>query len=407
VIAPPGLGAPGVAATAAEALFAEARRRRRRRRLAGAAACLMLAGSLAAILTTAWSHHRAFKPATAAVRPTASVRLPPVRVAWVDYRGQLHVGNLATRSQHVVAKVDASAGDPMIQVDGRLYWADGYGNAAPIRDYDIATGKIRYLARGSSVFASADGRHVFIVQTGRRLIELPADGIGAPRRLALPNGWHMSRGLGNWSVADGIVVYSGPADQRLDATTLGVWNPRTGHVKIIGRGIDVTDTYTPAGASYSLLVWTAGCRQRCRLGMTNTATLATLTVRSPGRYGFTYGGPFSAGAFSPDGTRLAVMLNTTNPYDPYNTPNSVLAIVNTRTGTLRLVRTARLVTTEDVGWARWLPGGNQLIVGAEEGSYAVNAVSLAARPFSFFGSHGEDIESSGDINFSATIVSAP
>jgi hypothetical protein len=205
----------------------------------------------------------------------------------------------------------------------------------------------------------------------------------------------------------GIVVYSGPADQRRGATTVAVWNPRTGHVKIIGQNIDVTDTYTPAGASYSLLAWTGGRRQCCRLGITNTSTLATITVRSPSRYGFTYGGLFSSGAFSPDGTRLAVMLNTTNPQDPYSTPHSVLAIVNTRTGALGLVRAARLVTTEDVGWARWLPGGSQLIVGAEAGSYAVNAVRLAARPFSFFGSHGEDIESSGDINFSATIVSAP
>ena len=407
MIAPPGLGARR--ATAAEALFAEARRRRRRRRrrLAGAAACLVLAGSAAAVLATAWPRHRAVKPVAAVVRPAPGVTLPPVRVAWVDYWGQLHVGNLATRAQRVVAKVDASAADPMIQAGGRLYWADDNNNAAPIRDYDIATGKIRYLARGNSVFASPDGRHIYIVQTGRRLIELPADGIGAPRRLALPAGWHMSGGLGNWPVADGIVVYSGPADQRRGPTTLAVWNPRTGHVKIIGQDIGVTDTYTPPGASYSLLAWTGGRRKCCRLGITNTSTLATITVRSPGRYGFTYGGLFSNGAFSPDGTRLAVMLNTTNPRDPYRTPYSVLAIVDTRTGAVRLVRAARLVTTEDVGWARWLPRGNQLIVGAEAGSYAVNATRLAARPFSFFGSPGVDIESSGDINFSATILPAP
>jgi len=153
-------------------------------------------------------------------------------------------------------------------------------------------------------------------------------------------------------------------------------------VKIIGQDFDVTGTFTPPGASYSLLAWTGGRRQCCRLGITNTSTLATITVRSRGRYGFTYGGLFSSGAFSPDGTRLAVMLNTTNPQDPYRTPYSVLAIVDTRTGAVRLVRAARLVTTEDVGWARWLPGGNQLIVGAEAGSYAVNATRLAARPFS-------------------------
>ncbi len=132
-----------------------------------------------------------------------------------------------------------------------------------------------------------------------------------------------------------------------------------------------------------------------------------MTVRSPGRYGFTYGGLFSSGAFSPDGTRLAVFVNATNPQDPYHPPYSVLAIVNTRTWALRLVRAARLVTTEDVGWARWLSGGNQLIAGAEAGSYAVDAVRLAARPFSFLGPPAEDIVNSGDINFSVTVLPAP
>lgn len=178
-------------------------------------------------------------------------------------------------------------------------------------------------------------------------------------------------------------------------------------MKIIGHDLNVIDTYTPPGARYSLLAWTpAGCTQRCPLTITNTSTQGRLTVRSPNRYGLTYGGLFSSGAFSPDGKRLAVFLNTTNPQGPYNAPHSVLAIVNTRTGTLTLVPAASLVTTEDVGWARWLPGSNRLIIGAEDGSYAVDAVTLATRPFSF-GSPGEDINTSGDINFSATILAAP
>jgi hypothetical protein len=401
VIAPPGQQSRGI--TGAEALFAEARRRRRRRRLAAGVACLLLAGSAAAGLVTAWPRHGAVRPGAPAARRVPDITLPPARVAWVDYGGQLHVGNLATRAQHVVATVDASAGDPMILAGGHLYWADTSKKLAPIRDYDIATGRIGYLARGDSVFASADGRHIYIVHTATTLIELPAAGTGRPRRLTLPAGWHMSGDLGNWPVAGGIVVYSRSAGQRRRPTTLAVWTPGTGHMKIIGRDLDITDTYTPRGASYSLLAWTS----HGVLGITNTSTLASRTVRSPRRYGFTYGGLFSSGAFSPDGTRLAVFVNTTNPQDPYIAPVSVLGIVNTRTGALRLVRAARLVTTEDVGWARWLPGGNRLIAGAEAGSYAVNAVTLAARPFSFSSSPGQDIENSGDINFSATVLPSP
>jgi hypothetical protein len=402
VIAPP---RPGARSTAeAEALFAEAHRRRRRRRLAGGVACLLLAGSAAAGLMTAWPRdgsgiHRGHPGGTAAPRGSG-FPLPPARVAWVDYGGQLHIGDLATGAQRVVATVDASPSDPMIVAGGRLYWAGDSQNAAPVGEYDIATGKIRYLPRGNSVFTSADGRHLYIAQTGTRLIELPADGTGAPRQLVPPAGWYMSGLLGNWSVAGGIVVYSSDADPSRHPVTLAAWNPATGTVKIIGRDLDVIDVYTPPDTAYSLLAWTpAGCARACPVGITNTSTLASLTVPSPNRYGFTYGGLFSTGAFSPDGTRLAVFLNTTNPQDPYNEPISELAIVNTRTGALQLARAARLGTYEDAGWARWLPGSNQLIVGAEAGSYAVDASTLSVRALSF--------GPGNDINFSATVLPVP
>jgi hypothetical protein len=395
VIAPPGHTARSPADT--EALFAAARRRRRKRRLTGGVACLVLAGSAAAGLTAAWPapgtgthQEQAGHPA---VPHPSSLRLPPVRVAWVDDGGQLHIGDLATGAQQVVATVDASPGDPMTEVGGRLCWADINKRTAPIRCYDIATSKIRYLPGGNSVFASADGQRLYIVQTNTTLIELPADGIGFPRRLALPAGWYMSGLLGNWSVAGGVIVYS--ADDASSTSTLATWNPETGNVKIIGRDLTVIDTYTPAGARYSLLAWTS----HGTLGITNTSTLASLTVRSPSRYGFTYGGLFTSDAFSPDGTQLAVFLNTTSPQDSSHEPVSEPAIVDTRTGVLRLIHAARLGTYEDAGWGRWLPGGHQLIVGAEQGSYSVDAVTLSVRPLVFaLGS---------DINFSATVLASP
>src|SRR5579875_3011721 len=115
---------------------------------------------------------------------------PPAWPAWVDYGGQLHVGDLATGAQRVVATVGASPADPMIVAAGRLYWVGAGDNAAPIGSYDIATGMIRNLAHGNSVVAPAHGRHLYITQTGTRLIELPPGGIGAPRQLVLPAGWH-------------------------------------------------------------------------------------------------------------------------------------------------------------------------------------------------------------------------
>jgi hypothetical protein len=83
-----------------------------------------------------------------------------------------------------------------------------------------------------------------------------------------------------------------------------------------------------------------------------TATRATVTARSPLPHGFTGQGA----AFSPHGTRLAVFERTASIDSPCCASNSVLATVNTRTGAVRAVRAARLVTDEDAGWILWLPG---------------------------------------------------
>jgi hypothetical protein len=74
-----------------------------------------------------------------------------------------------------------------------------------------------------------------------------------------------------------------------------------------------------------------------------------------------------------------------------------LAIVSTRTGTTRLVPGARFLLGQDIAWARWLPGGKQLIAGGAS-DYIVTPATLAARPLRF--RHSAD----GDIGYSAVII---
>jgi hypothetical protein len=413
VIAPP---VPAAAATAdAQALFDEARRRRRRRWLAGGLASLLAVSSVAvAIVVGGGAGHPGRGQAAGGQNQGAgarsvSVRLPADRVAWVDSSGQLHVGDLATRAQHVVARVGASPADPMIPIGGRLYWSDDGGvrtaSHAFVVELDLATGRVRRVARGESVFAAADGRHVYVTQAETRLIELSADGSGSIRHLKLPAGWSLPSGLGGWAVAGGIIVYSGEVGDG-NGASLGIWNPGTSRVRIIGSG-DLFDAYTSPGARYSLLAWTpASCagRLRCPIVITNSSTMTSVIVRSPTRYGFTFGGAFARGAFSPDGASLAVFANLANPFDgSIGAGLSELAIVSTATGQLRVVPAARFVTTEDSGWARWLPNGRLLLAGAAEGSYAVSAVTLAARPLRFFGSPGQAPDGR-DISYSTTII---
>ncbi|MGH3152462.1 MAG: hypothetical protein ACRDOB_17285, partial [Streptosporangiaceae bacterium] len=99
LIAPPSHGLPDAAQV--QVLFAEARRRRFRRRLAAGVVSLVLAGLAVAVSSGAWSHPPRRGPAHAARLPAAAHRgpgfsLPPATVAWVDYSGQLHIGDVAT-----------------------------------------------------------------------------------------------------------------------------------------------------------------------------------------------------------------------------------------------------------------------------------------------------------------------
>jgi hypothetical protein len=401
MIAPPRPERPAV--TEAQVLFAEARRRRRRRWLAGGAVVLLLLGGVAGVLRAGLSQHR---PAAAHPRPrgapvgrTAQFTLPPAQLAWVDYNGQLHVGDVAGRTQRVVAAVPSAAGGWLVSADGHLYWPDFTRNVAPIRDYSIATGKIRYLARGQSVFVSADGRQVFIVQSGTRLIELRTVGSGVPRRLTTPAGWQLDD-TSRAGLADGGIILS--ASQNGPRAAVAVWYPGTGRLKVIGTGAVVMGSDTSPGGRQSLIAWTPrSCTLRdCPVEITNPSTLATVTVRSPLRHGFTDVGA----AFSPGGTRLALFARRAS-ISSAQANQSELAIADTRTGALRLIGAARLETQEDSGWIVWLPGGQRLLAGALLYSYAADAQTLAARPFFFFPSQStHDIMNSPDVNFSAVLI---
>jgi hypothetical protein len=324
-------------------------------------------------------------------------------VAWVDYHGRVHLGDLATSAQRVVAKINADPALPLVQAGGHLYWVNWAGTGVPIlghrpevvQELDPATGKIRDVGPGQWVFPSADGRHLFISPTDTRLIELPAGGLGAPRGLTLPRGWFAPYGQ-SLGVAGGVLVQSNR--KAWARTVIAVWNPKTGALKAVGRGFQVMAAYTPPGGRYSLLAWLpAACAEGrdCPLEITNTATLSARTVRSPLGHGFAFGG-----AFSPDGTRLAVFADTNR----LATGAVRLALINTGTGALHLAGSVRLTIGASAAWARWLPNGRHFLTGGVEASYVVNEATLSARPLFFMRGRDHYIEDSQDLNYSAVVV---
>lgn len=410
LIAPPGHGLPDAAQV--QVLFAEARRRRRRRRFAAGMVSLVLAGLAAAVSSGAWSHqprrgqtHPAHPPAAAHRAPGFS--LPPAAVAWVDYSGQLHIGDVATLAQHVAGTIPAWAGAGwLVQAGGRIYGA----GAATVREFDPATGRTLRLGPGTGIFPSADGRHAYIERTSTSLVELRTSGRGVLRHLHTPAGWYLPPDVAGEVTAGaggGILVSSHPGRPSRSPWNLATWDPATGKVTLVAKGAVAVGAYTPPGGRNSLIAWApATCTSgNCPIEITSTATHATVTARSPLPYGFAQGA-----AFSPDGTRLAVFERTASINSSCCADNSVLAIVNTRTGAVRAVPAARLVTQEDAGWILWLPGGTRLLAGALAYSYAVDATTYAARPFFFFPQTADgpaadhNIMDTPDVNFSAVLL---
>jgi hypothetical protein len=297
-----------------------------------------------------------------------------------------------------VAGVNADPSAPLVPFGGHLYWINQSGGQVDgaywpqtIEELNLATGKSTDIGPGEFMFLSADRRRLYISQTDTTLAELPAGAAGRIRQLTLPAGWYLPGGF-SVAVANGIVVQSNDAQALAHPPELAIWNPQTGQMTVLGRAVvnAAIGAYTPPGAGYSLLAWMpASCRfPSCPIKITNTATLASRTLRSPLRHGFVLGG-----AFSPDGRRLAVFVNRSRKAGGQT---AELAIVSTATGAARLVPAVRMTVGEDVDWVRWLPGGTRLIVQANR-DYLVTAATMAARPFRF-------TAAGQDVNFSAVLI---
>jgi hypothetical protein len=288
----------------------------------------------------------------------------------------------------------------------------GYGQWPDVvRSLDLATGEIRSIAPGQAVFASADGRHVFIAWTGTGLIEVPADGSGPARQLTVPRGWRVAGnggiaggGPGDLGVAgDGILVQPTGYQAPPSPTVLGLWDPHTGTVRVLGRmangdygliAATTLPTTLPGGHAGLVATFPASCGRvpgfRC-FRITDTATGSGVTVRSPSRYGFGIGGAFSA-----DGRWLAAFVITG--------PSARLAIVNTRTGRLRLVPGARYQIGAATLWADPIPGRDEILAGGPANAYLVNAVTLAERAVHFLPGDHRSLDISRDVNYSAVVL---
>jgi hypothetical protein len=366
-----------------------------------AALALAVLASAAVIGYQAAGRHGPGAARPGAPGPVSAPRftLPAAFVAWFDANGTLRIGNVATLAQRAVTRVTDPPCCTLIAAGPTIYWAGQSGHQDYVQEYDLATGVLRNVAPGWAVFAAAGGRDIYIAQSGRHLLELPADGSGQARPLVTPPGWQLVPLP--WAVAGGIVL-SSDGQRR----AIGVWQPQAGRIHVIGHG-HVMAAWTPPSGQSSLIAWQPmACPQRCPVEITSIPADRTLTVRSPLPGGFLgQGGDM---AFSPDGTELAA-LTSLNPPNPDTAERFMPALVNTTTGAVRLVRRAILANGEFAGWLVWLPGADRLLAGpaADIGryaGYAIDARTTVARPFTFFPGSSYLANAPSDITYSAVLV---
>jgi hypothetical protein len=417
-----------------EALFQEARARRRRRWTLALllTALVFIAALLISILTIRSIRTppgTGIHPRTAPVTLTSKAPL----LAWVDYLGNLHVGNASTGMQAIVGRAKADPEIPVVSLEGRLFWVDtgcSYANIlrcpfsptsgytpSQVKEFDPATKKTTSLGLGDAVFAAANGRSIFVVQPrldcpstvkgtcdpyAEDLVTIPLGQGGARHVVSVPTGWYLNAGAGYSnpiSVANGILVQSALAEVSSTAPRLGLWDPATGRIRQLGRDWGLIGAHTSPDRRSSLLAWLPGSCQpnpHCGLRITDTVTGHSLEVRSPLPYGFDVGG-----AFSPDGSQLAVFVKTNT--GEVN-PSMQLGLVNTSTGSLRLVPGVQGEIGESVGWARWLPGGTSVLAGTFSSEYRtynhylVNAKTGAVKVVNFSSDRNRDV------NFSASTI---
>ena len=125
----------------------------------------------------------------------------------------------------------------------------------------------------------------------------------------------------------------------------------------LGQGLAGDRHLHAPGARSSLIAWNpASCENSasCTLKITNTENYSFRVIASPiGR--FLWGG-----GFSPNGRQLAAFASSR---DIHGDPTAQLAVVNTLSGSLKLVSGVSVYVGESVHWAQWLPDGRHLITG--------------------------------------------
>jgi hypothetical protein len=414
-------------ADTAQLLFREARQRRRRRWLVALLIVVVfvlvgIAGGLVAngrggdTTPISPSTLKAIPPS---VRLNHSVLPGTTELVWFA-SGGLHLGNPNQGSDRVVARVDATA-TRLVSIGSRVYFfrrgspdvsAANGGNRIAV--FDIGSGRVHSLGAGINLTTTTNGRDLLVALDPIHLVRLSPTGARLSPVWTVPSGYTLNTYASQHplaAVAGGIAIES-TRPSASGAYVLAIWYPSRGTIRVLGRDAFVIGSYTPPGASHSLLAWIDGGGAGVdvnRLAITDTATMTTRLISSPlsgvfsssvQQYGsdvVEFGSNFlGGGAFSPDGRQLAAFVSA---YRPHDWPNAQLVLVNPNTGSVRLIANTLIQIGEPAGWATWSPSGSDVFGGSYREGPVIQAFVLKigqtqATPLTFDKNAADDVTGS-------------
>ena len=213
------------------------------------------------------------------------------------------------------------------------------------------------LGSADAVFPTSDGRSLLVV-LGRQVEQRTVRGKLSGGPWQIPTGYLLTSP--ERATAAGILV------ERITVSfplPLSEWNPVTGALRQLGSDERVIDTYTAPGSPTSTIAATdcATSSSPCWLNLIDSATGKTVRIASPipGDPVRRENGFDGGGAFSPDGSQLAVFVREAAVLGP----QAKLGIVDLRRHELRLIDGSDVGLGELFGYASWSPSGQSLFFG--------------------------------------------
>ena len=214
------------------------------------------------------------------------------------------------------------------------------------------------IDEGNVVFRSAVADELFVAHAsydapnGDRIRRITTTGTDLGGPWDIPEGYWLTSPPR--ATARGIVLETPENSFR---KTFVIWDPVTGAMGPLGDGTRLIDTRVEGGATLVART-TQDCRRNdaCALAITDVASGGTRIVDPPGNdLGFIGGG-----AFSPDGTKLAVF-SVIRLADLER--KARLTIVDVRSGRATAVEDSTIEFGESYGFATWAPDGHSVVFG--------------------------------------------